>query len=172
MAASVVKEYVLKRGHVVEEYPIVLDRTVEELTKTKDVLELLKKLNLKKEIERSAKKTEKTGNARRRGRKNKKRKGPLFVVSKKCALMDSASNIPGIDIIEITCLNAELLAPGCEPGRLTLYTQSAIEILEKNKLFTDYIVHEKKEQQEKQPKQENKKTIKTKSKKIIKPIEK
>ena len=34
-------------------------------------------------------------------------------------------------------LNAELLAPGTAPGRLTLYTQAAIAKLEKEKLFTE-----------------------------------
>ena len=145
MAASVVKDYVLKRGHFVEDYPLVLEDGVETLKQTKDVLNLLKKLKLDKELERASKKTEKTGNARRRGRKSKKRKGPLFVVSKKCALIKSASNIPGVDVVEVKSLNAELLAPGCKPGRLTVYTKSAIEKLDKYKLFTDNVVAEKKE---------------------------
>jgi hypothetical protein len=32
-------------------------------------------------------------------------------------------------------LNAELLAPGAMPGRVTLWTENAINILEKDKLF-------------------------------------
>ena len=37
MAASVNKELVIKRGHIVTEYPIVLQNTVETIKKTKDV---------------------------------------------------------------------------------------------------------------------------------------
>jgi len=142
MAASVVKDYVLKRGHLVEDYPVVLEDGVEQLKTTKDVLNLLNKLKLQNELERASKKTQKTGNARRRGRTSKKRKGPLFVVSKKCDLFNSASNIPGIDVVDVKSLNAELLAPGCQPGRLTFYTKSAVEKIEKLKLFTDNIIAE------------------------------
>ena len=167
MAASVIRDHVLKRGHIVGDYPLVLEDGVENLKQTKDVLSLLKKLKLEKELERSSKKTEKTGNARRRGRKNKKRKGPLFVVSKKCDLFKAASNIPGVDVVEIKSLNTELLAPGCEIGRLTFYTKSAVEKIEKFNLFTDNIIVEKKQEDKKtivkqESKIEPKKVVKTK----------
>ena len=50
-------------------------------------------------------------------------------------MIKSASNIPGIDIIDIKNINVELLAPGTIPGRLTLYTENAVETLIKDKLF-------------------------------------
>ena len=169
LAASVVKEYVLKRGHLVDEYPVVLEDGVEDLKQTKDVLKLFTKLNLEKELERASKKTEKTGNARRRGRKSKKRKGPLFVVSKKCDLFKSASNIPGVDVVDVKSLNAELLAPGCEMGRLTFYTKGAVEKLEKLNLFTDNVVVEEKPKEKKTTvKQETKPAPKKVEKKVIK----
>ncbi|MBR9691209.1 50S ribosomal protein L4, partial [Candidatus Woesearchaeota archaeon] len=70
-----------------------------------------------------------------RGRKYKKKKGILFVVSKDCSLEKAARNIPGIDIAVVNSLNAKLLAPGAVPGRLTLFTEAAIDKLEKEKLF-------------------------------------
>ena len=70
-----------------------------------------------------------------RGRKYRQKIGPLIVVSKKDKISDSASNIPGIDVVEVKNLNAELLAPGGHAGRLTLWTKAAINILEKEKLF-------------------------------------
>ena len=140
LAASVTKEFVAKRGHLFGEYPLALENAVEDMKKTKEVLALLRKIGFEKELERSAKKTERTGDARRRGRAYKKRKGPLFVVSKKCSLMRSALNIPGVEIVEVSSLNAELLAPGAVPGRLTLYTKAAIERLGKEGLFTDSVV--------------------------------
>ena len=103
--------------------------------KTKEVKDFLKKLGLEKELERSAVKKIRAGKGKLRGRKYKKRKGPLFIVSKKCKLLDSAKNIPGVDIVEVTQLNAEHLAPGADPGRLTLWSKAAIETIEKKKLF-------------------------------------
>ena len=41
----------------------------------------------------------------------------------------------GIDIVKVNALNAELLAPGAVPGRLTLFTEQALTKLEKEKLF-------------------------------------
>ena len=122
ISASVIKELVVQRGHVVDEYPIVLEDSVETLKKTKEVLDLFNKLGLAKELERSARKSEKTGKARLRGRHYKKAKGPLVVVSKKCDFMNAAVNIPGVDVVEVEDLNAELLAPGCDYARLTIYT--------------------------------------------------
>ncbi|HHI04075.1 MAG TPA: 50S ribosomal protein L4 [Candidatus Woesearchaeota archaeon] len=168
MAASVQKELVLKRGHYVEEYPLVLEDSIENLKQTKDVLSLLKKLKMEKELERAAKKTRKTGNARRRGRKSKRRKGPLFVVSKKCDLVKAASNIPGVNVVEIESLNAELLAPGCEIGRLTFYTKSAVEKLEKLNLFIDSRVEKKPEEKKTRGKQEIKVEQKKKQPKVTK----
>ena len=49
--------------------------------------------------------------------------------------MKCASNIPGIDIVEVKNINAELLAPGAVPGRLTIWSEAAIEKLGKEKLF-------------------------------------
>ena len=110
------------------------------MNKTKEVIDLFIKLGLEKELERASYKKEKTRNARRRGRHYKKAKGPLVVVSKKCSLLKSASNIPGVDIVEVQKLNAELLAPGTECGRLTLFTKDAIDMFEKYKLFTNFPV--------------------------------
>ena len=137
MAASVIKEFVEKRGHFVQDYPIVVENDIENINKTKDALAFFKKIGISQDLEKSLKKTEKTGKAQRRGRTKKQRKSALVVVSKKCNLMKSASNIPGVDIVDVASLNAELLAPGGDLGRLTIYTKGAIDILEKEKLFME-----------------------------------
>ncbi|MBW3004746.1 50S ribosomal protein L4 [Candidatus Woesearchaeota archaeon] len=136
IAATVNKEFVKERGHVLpEKFPFLISKDFEKLDKTKVVLDSLKKLGLDKDLARAAKKKVRAGRGKARGRKYKKSKGALIVVSGKCKLLKAAENIPGIDIIEIKNLNAELLAPGAQPGRLTLFTDSAIETLEKEKLF-------------------------------------
>ncbi len=166
MSASVIKEIVVQRGHIVEDYPLVVEGDAEKLSKTKDVLAMFEKLGLNKELERASRKTQKTGRARRRGRLFKKAIGPLIVVSGKCDLMKSAPNIPGVDVVDVYSLNAELLAPGCDMGRLTIYTKNSIDKIAQENLFTDNIKIIKKEaKKQDQEKQEKKPVKKTEAKK-------
>jgi large subunit ribosomal protein L4e len=144
IAATVAKEMVKERGHMVpDNYPFIITDDFEKISKTKQVVDVLKKLGLGKELERSSVKTYRAGRARLRGRKYRKRKGPLFVVSADCPLLKSAVNITGVDVVTVNALNAELLAPGTTPGRLTLFTQSALDKLDKEKLFYDKPVQKK-----------------------------
>ncbi len=178
MAASVKKEMVINRGHVVKDYPFVLETSVENIKKTAEVITMFEKIGLRDELKRSERKSEKRGRAKRRGRKYKKAVGPLVVVSKKCDLMKSSSNIPGVDVVEVRSLNVEMLAPGTDVGRLTIYTEDAIKLLEQKKLFTNLFKKETKNNKKegKKPKKEktksNKKKKPTKSKKKIKTTKK
>ena len=137
-------------------------------------MDLLNKLGLSEELERSSLKRQNTGNARRRGRPFKTRKGPLFVVSKPCALLKSAVNVPGVDVVSVESLNAELLAPGTDYGRLTLYTKSAIETLEKTNMFTESFVSKEKTAKKTEVKApaEKKKTAEQKPVKVVKKVAK
>ena len=73
----------------------------------------------------------KTSKGKRRGRKYKKRKGPLIVIKDNFGIYKAARNIPGIDVIKFENLNCNLLAPGTHCGRLTIWTQSAFNQLKK-----------------------------------------
>ena len=70
-----------------------------------------------------------------RGRKYKRKVSALIVTSKECPLTKSGNNIPGLDIISVDNLTAELLAPGCDAGRLTLWTKDAVEKISKENMF-------------------------------------
>jgi len=59
----------------------------------------------------------------------------LIVTSKKCKLAKAAKNMAGIDIEQVKNINVELLAPGADIGRITLFTNSAIEKMEKENMF-------------------------------------
>jgi large subunit ribosomal protein L4e len=136
IAATVFKETVKARGHITpEKYPFIVSNDFESMSKTSQVEEALLALGFDKELERASLKTFRAGRPRLRGRKYKRRKGPLFVVAKECALLNSAVNIPGVDAVTVNALNAELLAPGAVPGRLTLFTEGAIERLAKENLY-------------------------------------
>ena len=70
-----------------------------------------------------------------RGRKHIRKTSMLIVLSKDCPLAKAAQNLPGFDIIMVKNLNAELLAPGTHAGRLTMWTEDAVKMLEKENLF-------------------------------------
>ena len=119
-------------------FPLFVDAKLEDINKAKDVKGVLNKLGLEKELKRIEIRTIRSGKGKGRGRKHKTKMGPLIVVSKKCKLEKSCSNLLGIDVVKINNINAELLAPGAIAGRLTIYTDKAIEKLEKEKLFTNH----------------------------------
>ncbi len=136
LACTLDKEMVKARGHSVpDNYPFIVNEKFEDIAKVKKVKEIFEKIGLNKEMQRALKKSVRAGKGKSRGRKYKKRKSALLVVSKACKLEKAAKNIPGIEIVKINELNAELLAPGAVPGRLTLFTKEAISKLEKEKLF-------------------------------------
>jgi len=136
IGATVNKDLVVGRGHKVPEgYPFILDSKFEDLKQTKDVSKALDALGFAEELERSLVKKVRAGIGKLRSRKYQRKKGALIVVSGDCALAKSGSNLPGVDIVPVNALNAEVLAPGAEPGRVTLWTEKAIDILGEKKLF-------------------------------------
>ena len=138
IAATVVKELVQKRGHhIPSAYPFVLDHSFEELSKTKDVVTMLEALGFGDELERASETKIRGGRGKMRGRRTKKKKGILIVVSKDCTAIKAASNIPGVDIVRVNELNAEWLAPGAHPGRVAIWSDTAVERLSKEHLFME-----------------------------------
>jgi large subunit ribosomal protein L4e len=131
IAATAIKDIVAKRGHMINSIilPIVVDDSLQEIKKTKQIKQFLEKIGLKEELKRSSKKKVRAGKGKMRGRRYKKRKGPLIVVAEDKGLINAARSIAGIDCCLVNRLNAELLAPGTNAGRLTIYTESAIRKL-------------------------------------------
>ncbi len=133
LAATCVLELVKKRGHRYDgEVPIVVVDDFENLKKTKEVREFLEKIGLKEELKRAEEKKIRAGKGKMRGRKYRRKKSLLIVIGNKDApIKKAANNLPGIDVVYAWNLNVEHLAPGAHPGRLTLFTKSAIEELKK-----------------------------------------
>ena len=132
LAATANTKLVKERRHKTEikELPIIVTDSIEGLKKTKEVKSFLEKI-IKEELIRCQEKKVKSGKGKTRGRKYKKKKGPLIIVSGECPLIKAAKNLPGIDIAKIDELNVELLAPGSQAGRLTILTKGALENLNK-----------------------------------------
>jgi large subunit ribosomal protein L4e len=139
IAATADKDRVQKRGHKIEAIdaiPLVVDDSLETLMTTKEVLEVVNKLGLDEDLDRSINgRGIRAGKGKMRGRKMKTPKSFLIVVGEDKGISLGARNLPGVDIVEVHGLNAELLAPGTHPGRLVLWTKSAIERLGKENLF-------------------------------------
>lgn len=133
IAATASKEVVASRGHSIEDVPqipLIVTNDIEKLKKTKDVEEALIQLGVLSDVYRVRESRKiRAGKGKRRGRRLKQAVGPLIVVAENKGVMEAARNIPGVDIVTVKDLNAEILAPGAHPGRLTIWTEGAIEKL-------------------------------------------
>lgn len=134
LAATARPEMVRARGHVftAETLPVVVEDEAERvIVRTRDVKALLDKLGLWPDIERAMKRKRwRAGKGKMRGRRYVVPKTVLFIVSNhRSPLARAASVLPGVDIAEPELVNIKHLAPGGEPGRLTLVTASALERL-------------------------------------------
>jgi len=170
LAATLQPELVKNRGHYVpKQYPFLVESKIETLKTTQEALEVFHKLGLAEEIARCDERTIRAGKGKNRGRKYKTKTGPLLVTDQRNTLFQAVRNIPGVDVVEVRNLNAYLLAPGAHPGRLTLFTEGAIETLSQTKLFTPQAIKPKKETSKQTPEAEQKKTKEVKKENKPKP---
>ena len=133
LSATTNKMIVKKRGHKFDkklELPIILEDSFEEIKEIKKVIEILQKLGVYEDVLRARDGRHiRAGKGKMRGRKYKTPKSLLIVCNKR-GIEKGANNLVGVDIVEPKEINAEILAPGGDPGRLTLYTESAIKEME------------------------------------------
>ncbi len=131
------EEKVRARGHVIPEkvkaLPIVLDNKIEDSAKTVEVYTALSNLGLNADIERAKKGTKiKSGRAKMRGRGRRVPKSLLIVVSRKDApILKAAKNMPGVEVKYYKELGIPALAPGGQAGRLTIWSENALQEVEK-----------------------------------------
>jgi large subunit ribosomal protein L4e len=128
IAATSMLDLVKARGHRYEgSLPLVVVDAFQELSKTKELTGALKQLQVWDDIvkAKSGRKI-RAGKGKRRGRRYKNKKS-ILIVSAKPLL--AARNLPGVDITTANNLNVELLAPGAHGGRLTIWTESAVNAL-------------------------------------------
>jgi len=135
VAATASKEIVASRGHMVDDvpdFPLVVVDEIQGLKKTKEVEEAFIHIGVWPDIFRVKESRKvRAGKGKMRGRKMKQAVGPLLVIAKNEGIAEAARNLPGVDITSVDNLNVELLAPGTHPGRLTVWTSSAFEKMDK-----------------------------------------
>ncbi|KAF1077900.1 50S ribosomal protein L4 [Methanogenium sp. MK-MG] len=130
IAATMNEELISARGHLFEgKVPVIFDDAFEGLTTAKDVVAALSVAGVYADVERSAEsKKVRAGRGKMRGRRYKQRKSVLIVTSE--TPLRAAVNLAGVDVVAVGQLNAELLAPGTQAGRLTVWTAGALKKLE------------------------------------------
>lgn len=130
IAATASKDRVAARGHQiadVKQVPIIVTDDLEGLKKTKEVEETLIHLGVLGEIFRVRESRKvRAGKGKSRGRKMKHAVGPLIIINENKGIVEASQNILGVDTVAVNNLNAEMLAPGTHPGRLTIWTSGAI----------------------------------------------
>jgi large subunit ribosomal protein L4e len=129
IAATTDGETVAERGHDFEgslELPLVVEDEFEDLVKTKEAVGVFEALGVYADVERAEEgKTVRAGRGTTRGRKYTEPKSVLVVTSEEPSL--AARNLAGADVATAEEVNVEDLAPGTQPGRLTIWTESALE---------------------------------------------
>jgi len=132
LAATTDKNIVKQRGHNFNEkitLPIIIEDKFEKIDKTKKIIETFEKIGVYDDVLRAANgKHIRPGKGKTRGRKYRRPKS-LLLVATEDILNKSSNNLAGLDTTKPDQLNIELLAPGGDAGRLTIFTKSAIKQL-------------------------------------------
>jgi large subunit ribosomal protein L4e len=133
VAATASKELVKERGHRIGadlELPLVLSDDAEKIATNADAEKVLRNLGLWQDVEHASKRTHRSGKGSVRGRPFKHPVSALVVVGKRQGAEKGFRNFTGVNVVDVPSLNVSDLAPGTHPGRLTLWTESAIKGLE------------------------------------------
>jgi large subunit ribosomal protein L4e len=126
IAATGSKDLVRLRGHKFDEdieLPLVVTDEVEKFVKSSAAKTFLSAIGVWDDIDR-VKKSKKI-----RGKNRKHSVGPLLVVSEYQGAQRAFENFEGVEVVRIKDLSVEALAPGTHPGRLVIWTESAIKTL-------------------------------------------
>ena len=132
LAASSSKELIKARGHRVgedQEFPLVVSDDLEHLVKTSEAENLLKKMGIWDDVERASNRKMRSGRGSMRGRPYKHPVSALVVVEKRQETERAFRNLAGVNVVDAASLNVDDLAPGTHPGRLTIWSQSALKVV-------------------------------------------
>merc|ERR1719446_192058 len=135
IAATGIPALVMSKGHRIEEIPevpLVVSDKIEEYKKTKEAVQLLKKVKAWNDIQKVINsKRFRAGIGKMRNRRRIMRRGPLIIYNKDNGLTRAFRNIPGITLIHVSALNLLKIAPGGHMGRFCIWTESAFNKLDK-----------------------------------------
>merc|ERR1711990_723528 len=134
IAATALPALAMAKGHRIEqvpEFPLVVEDSVQALTKTKDAVSVLRKTNAWADVERvKASRRFRAGRGKMRNRRRVQKRGPLVIYAKDDGLTLAFRNIPGVTLLPVDKLNLLKLAPGGHVGRFCIWTASAFKALD------------------------------------------
>jgi len=131
VAATGDADIVKVRGHQFEDnvtFPIIVEDKIQELATTSEISAVLESIGLGYDLDRAKFGCKiRAGKGKMRNRRYRTPVSILIVVSDKDkAAFRGASNLPGVEVAAVSALNASILAPGGDAGRLTVFSESAI----------------------------------------------
>jgi len=133
LSATSRTELVRSRGHKFGEeltVPVLVKDDFESIKTTKKAIEALASIGVYDDIQRALDgKNIRAGRGKMRGRRYRIPKSLLVVVSKECPGARSVKNLPGVDVTTPAAMNASMLAPGGDPGRLLLISEAAFQLI-------------------------------------------
>jgi len=149
LAATALPSLVQARGHKIDKVPevplVVSNKAVNNISKTKEAVQLLKKIGAFDDVEKvKASHKLRRGKGKMRNRRYVKRRGPLVIYGRRTPLIRALRNIPGIELVCVSRLNILQLAPGGHLGRFCIWTKDAFV-----RLDSIFGTHDKKSQQKK-----------------------
>lgn len=110
--------------------PVVVEDALEKIESVSGAVKLLESIGMYEDVERAkAGRSIRAGRGKMRGRRYRTPRGPLVVVQDVQTVRLGFHNLPGVEVVAPAGLNAEVLAPGGDPGRLTIFSASALEAL-------------------------------------------
>jgi large subunit ribosomal protein L4e len=134
LAASALPALVFARGHKIDqvpELPMILADEVESVQKTKEAVEILRKIAAYADVERvKESRAIRAGQGKMRNRRFRQRRGPLVVYKENNGIVKAFRNIPGVELVPVSALNLLTLAPGGHLGRFVIWTKGAFEQLD------------------------------------------
>lgn len=134
LAASALPALVMARGHKVgkvSEVPLVCTDAIQNITKTKNAVELLEKLGAYADVTKCEdSKKMRAGKGKMRNRRFTMRRGPLVIYNEDHGIKQAFRNLPGVELISVDRLNLLKLAPGGHLGRFCVWSQSAFTKLD------------------------------------------
>ena len=130
IAATASGEIVKKRGHRFQadkNLPLVVSDEVEKISKSSEAKHFLSSIGVWDDIVRVRKSKRIKAGSRVHA------VGPLVVLSEDKSAKKALRNFEGVNVVRADDLSVEMLAPGTHPGRLTIWSESAVKKLTEKK---------------------------------------
>jgi large subunit ribosomal protein L4e len=132
LAATREEKLARARGHQIPDglaLPVILEPGLETIRETQEALGLLDRLQLVSDVDRAREHSHlRAGRGKRRGRVRRTPRS-LLVVTAGPGQASGFRNLPGVDVVDVHRLTTEDLAPGGDPGRVTIFSRPALSSL-------------------------------------------